>query len=107
MKQNNVKVLKWTENKPPDESSIRRLLADENLLPYLWSNSPGDIYAAHSHEYQKIIYVVAGSITFGLPDNDEEIILETGDRLELPAGVRHNAIVGPQGVSCLEAHRDE
>jgi hypothetical protein len=27
-----------------------------------------------------------------------------GDRLDLPAGVRHSAIVGPQGVTCLEAH---
>ena len=28
-----------------------------------------------------------------------------GDRLELPAGVAHNASVGPEGVVCLEAHR--
>jgi hypothetical protein len=28
-----------------------------------------------------------------------------GDRLDLPAGVRHNAAVGPEGVVCLEARR--
>ena len=29
----------------------------------------------------------------------------TGDRLELPAGTLHEAVVGPAGVDCLEAHR--
>ena len=27
-----------------------------------------------------------------------------GDRLDLPAGTRHDALVGPTGVTCLEAH---
>jgi hypothetical protein len=27
-----------------------------------------------------------------------------GDRLDLPAGVLHAALVGEQGVVCLEAH---
>ena len=30
--------------------------------------------------------------------------LVAGDRLELPAGTRHDAIVGPAGVTMLEAH---
>ena len=31
--------------------------------------------------------------------------LAPGDRLELPAGTSHDAVVGPSGVECLEAHR--
>jgi hypothetical protein len=31
--------------------------------------------------------------------------LNPGDRLDLPAGTVHDAVVGPQGVVCLEAHR--
>jgi hypothetical protein len=27
-----------------------------------------------------------------------------GDRLDLPAGTAHDAVVGPDGVTCLEAH---
>ena len=27
-----------------------------------------------------------------------------GDRLDLPAGTSHDAVVGPDGVTCLEAH---
>jgi hypothetical protein len=49
--------------------------------------------------------VVRGSITFGLPDLGDSASLADGDRLDLPRGVRHNAQVGPDGVTCLEAHR--
>jgi quercetin dioxygenase-like cupin family protein len=77
----------------------------EGLKPYAWSNAPGDVYAAHTHAYHKVIYVVQGSITFGLPRRGEQVTLRTGDRLDLPAGVAHDAVVGPQGVACLEAHR--
>ena len=71
-----------------------------------WSNGPGDRYAAHEHGYDKVIVCVSGSIRFGLPATGESIGLGPGDRLELPAGTRHDALVGPAGVACLEAHLD-
>lgn len=80
-------------------------MAEEGLEPYRWSNGPGDVYGAHSHPYHKVIYVVQGSIKFGLPDSGDAVMLHTGDRLELPAEVSHDAVVGPEGVVCLEAHR--
>ena len=105
MKNNELKVIRWLDEATPDEALLRSMLAEENLHPYLWSNGPGDVYGAHSHSYHKVIYVVRGSITFGLPEAGEKLLLNSGDRLELPAGVRHDAVVGPQGVACLEAHR--
>jgi len=33
------------------------------------------------------------------------LALKAGDRLDLPANIVHDAIVGPQGVVCLEAHK--
>ena len=98
-------VTRWPEKSPPTESVLRRLLADENLQPYRWSNGPRDVYAAHSHGYHKVIYVVRGSVTFGLPQSGDHLTLRAGDRLDLPAGVLHDAVVGPQGVVCLEAQR--
>ena len=104
MNTDRVEVVRWPEKQAPDEARLRSILADEDLHPYMWSNGPGDIYGAHSHAYHKVIYVVRGSITFGLPESGDEVILNAGDRLELPAGVTHNAVVGNQGVACLEAH---
>ena len=79
-------------------------LRDEGLAASPWSNGPGDRYGAHEHGYDKVIVVERGSIVFGLPDDGRSVQLEAGDRLELPAGTRHDAVVGSSGVTCLEAH---
>ena len=98
-------ITPWPAPISPTESTLRQLCADEGLHPYPWSNGPHDVYPAHMHSYDKIIYVVHGSITFSLPDLKQQITLQAGDRLDLPAGTVHDAVVGPQGVVCLEAHR--
>ena len=98
-------VTPWSAPVNPTESTLRQLCADESLQPYPWSNGPFDVYPAHMHSYDKVIYVVGGSITFGLPDLKQQVTLQPGDRLDLPAGTVHDAKVGPQGVVCLEAHR--
>jgi quercetin dioxygenase-like cupin family protein len=69
-----------------------------------WSNGPGDRYGAHRHAYDKVIVVVNGSIAFGLPELGGTIDLHAGDRLQLPAATRHDAVAGPSGVTCLEVH---
>ena len=102
---NRPQVTPWADPAPPSQSSLWQLMSDEGLGPYSWSNGPHDSYAAHSHSYNKVIYVVQGSITFGLPELGEQLTLKAGDRLDLPAGVVHDAVVGPQGVDCLEAHK--
>ncbi|MCU0504943.1 MAG: hypothetical protein MUE82_04070 [Chloroflexi bacterium] len=79
-------------------------LRAEGLDPGSWSNDPGDVYAPHLHAYDKVLVVARGSIDFGLPDLARSAALGTGDRLDLPAGTRHDARVGPDGVTCLEAH---
>ena len=76
----------------------------EGLEPTTWSNGPGDRYGAHEHGYDKVIVAVRGSIRFGLPATGDGVDLGHGDRLELPAGTSHDALVGPAGVQCLEAH---
>ena len=85
-------------------SELSRRLGSEGLTASAWSNGPGDRYGAHDHAYDKVLVVAEGSIRFGLPDADEGVDLEVGDRLDLPARVRHDALVGPRGVVCLEAH---
>jgi uncharacterized protein YjlB len=79
-------------------------LRARGLSPTAWSNGPGDRYAAHAHDYDKVIAVDTGSIRFGLVDRGEAVDLSDGDRLDLPAGTSHDAVVGPGGVTCLEAH---
>jgi quercetin dioxygenase-like cupin family protein len=67
-----------------------------------WSNGPGDTYGWHDHPYDKHLVCVEGSITFHTDAGDHR--LAAGDTLDLPAGTRHAATVGPDGVTCEESH---
>lgn len=98
-------VTPWPDSTTPTESTLKQRCADEGLSPCPWSNGPHDVYSAHTHSYDKVIYVVRGSITFGLPELNQKLTLKAGDRLDLPAGTVHDAIVGADGVLCLEAHK--
>ncbi len=90
------------------QAELEARLGAEGLDPSPWSNGRGDVYSAHVHGYDKVLVVAAGSVRFGLPRPDRgihaSIDLGVGDRLDLPAGTRHDAVVGPNGVVCLEAH---
>ena len=97
-------ITPWSDSIPPTESTLRQVMANEGLSYYTWSNGSFDVYSAHSHGYDKVIYVIQGSITFGLPELGQSLTLNAGDRLDLPAGVVHNAHVGAEGVICLEGH---
>jgi quercetin dioxygenase-like cupin family protein len=66
---------------------------------YQWSNGPGAQYGVHSHPYRKILYVERGSITF-TPAGTPAVVMKPGDRLDLPAGTPHGAVVGEEGVVC-------
>ncbi|MBA2253763.1 MAG: cupin [Chloroflexi bacterium] len=85
---------------------VEALLAAEGLVATRWSSGPGDRYAAHRHGFDKVIVAVEGSIGFGLPELQQDVQIERGDRLHLPAGTLHSATAGPSGVVCLEAHLD-
>ncbi len=83
----------------------RERLRAEGLDAVAWSNVAGDRYAPHHHGYDKVIVVERGSIRYGLPGRATAFDLAVGDRMELPAGTDHDALVGPDGVTCLEAHQ--
>ncbi len=68
---------------------------------YSWSNGPGDRYAQHAHSYAKLLYCTEGSIEFHIADG-RELKLRTGDRMVVPAGTPHSAVVGPDGCTCVE-----
>jgi quercetin dioxygenase-like cupin family protein len=99
-----LKLIPWSDQDLPTEAELRDRLVAQELKVYQWSNRPEEVYLGHTHGYHKILYVVEGSIKFDCPTHHKTFNLNPGDRLELPAGVRHSAIVGPQGVTCLEAH---
>lgn len=86
----------------PAELAAR--LAAQGLAPTTWHNEPGDTYAAHQHDYDKVLVAASGSITFHLVESGADVNLSAGQRLDLPAATVHAATVGAAGVTCFEAH---
>jgi len=83
------------------DNSVEAKLRAEADHCYQWSNGPGAAYAVHDHPYRKILYVARGSITF-TPTGRPPIEMRAGDRIDLPAGTEHGALVGQDGVVCWE-----
>jgi hypothetical protein len=88
----------------PSQHEVRARLAAEGLAASAWGNGPFDHYPEHRHGYDKVLVAATGAITFHLPELGRDVRLDAGDRLDLPAGTLHGADVGPDGVTCLEAH---
>jgi hypothetical protein len=92
----------WPEPEPPSRANLERIFADAGLRPSWWSNAPHDRYGPHSHGYHKVLFCAAGGITFIVPERGE-LRMRPGDRLDIPPGTVHSAIVGPEGTTCVEA----
>ncbi len=103
IEQDAVRVIRWSGGQHPTLSSITRQMQKEGLRPYAWENTPNQRYAVRSHGYTKVMYVVQGAIEITLPDSNKSVKLRNGDRVEIPAGVRHGAIIGSSGAKCVEA----
>ncbi|HLV37127.1 MAG TPA: hypothetical protein VKY59_18545 [Spirillospora sp.] len=98
-----VRVKRWTGGQHPTMSVITRQMKQEGLRPYMWMNMANHRYAVRSHGYDKVLYVIEGSVEVILPDSNQRVILRAGDRTDIPAGVRHGTIVGKTGAKCVEA----
>lgn len=98
-----VHFTQWQGAQHPTLSSITRQMERENLRPFVWDNAPNHRYAVRSHGYDKVLFVVEGSLEITLPDSNQRARMRPGDRVELPAGVRHGINVGSTGVKCVEA----
>jgi len=100
-----MQVIRWQGAYPPTEEELRQRLKAQGLHPHAWSNGPGDVYDVHQHSYTKVLYCVRGSIRFTLPADGSVVDLRPGDLFVLEAGTPHGAVVGNQGVTCIEAPR--
>jgi quercetin dioxygenase-like cupin family protein len=93
----------WNQNEEPDESELRARLENEGLIPSSWSCESGERFPVQKTTTARTVYCVEGGIWFILTDEkDRTIELEPGDRIDIPAGIRHGVMAGMDGVTCLE-----
>jgi quercetin dioxygenase-like cupin family protein len=102
------KVFLWEERRRPDENQLREQLAADGYQAVKWSSEPGQAYMPHAHIYPELLWLLTGSITVILTAERRLLVLGPGDRLEMPPGMLHALLVGPDGADYLIAtHLDE
>ena len=99
---NPIQITRWRGGQHPTLEKITRQMRDEGLRPYVWSNTPNFRYPVRSHGYHKTLYCIQGTLELMFPDSKQRITLKSGDRIDLPRGVRYGTIVGPAGTQCIE-----
>lgn len=83
-----------------DKEILRQKLADEGFAHiYEWRDSSGAEYSAHSHKGKVAMYILDGDLTLWL--GSEKVILNKGDRFDVPVGQEHSAKIGPNGCVFL------
>ncbi len=97
-----VQIVRWPHRHPLPAREVWAFFEARGVPATQWSNAPSSVYEVHAHRHRKTLFCISGAITFSLPDIGTDVILSSGDRLILPAGTRHGAIVGPDGVTCIE-----
>jgi quercetin dioxygenase-like cupin family protein len=100
-----ARVVLWEGAKPPDEEMIREQLVAEGYQAVRWSSEAATGYPPHAHIYPELLWLVTGSLTVVLTAQARLLELAPGDRLEMPAGVVHGTMAGPEGASYLLATR--
>ena len=70
---------------------------------YVWEDGPGVDYPEHHHRAESAHIVLSGEMT--ITSDGETTLYRTGDRVDVPAGVKHSAKAGPAGCRYLIGER--
>eukprot|EP00884_Botryococcus_braunii_P005399 jgi/Botrbrau1/14860/Bobra.0326s0008.2 len=98
--------LRWSQasREPLNQANMVKFLKKQGFSTNTYTFSPGTYFAHHSHGVNKKDSIVSGRFLFGM--HGEEVILEAGDMLEVPAGVTHYAkVVGDEPVTFIDASK--
>ncbi len=78
-----MKLERWNKETVPSREYLRAALAQQGFQVSEWTDMPGTVYPAHQHPTSEVRWVVRGTLRVGLPEQNNEITLYAGDRLEL------------------------
>lgn len=77
------------------ERWIARFEKEGFVSVYEWSDPANTVYESHAHRGKVSLFVTDGICTFTLAG--QERVVKAGERFDVPVGVEHSAVVGPEG----------
>lgn len=89
---NEYRVVRFMGDELPPPGDLRRRLESEGYRVYEWTDSAGSVYETHEHAKDQSHWVISGSIELNV-EGFGKVLLNAGDRDEMPGGTRHSAAV--------------
>lgn len=87
-----------------EEKDLAEQLIQEGYAHlYVWEDGPDVSHPEHQHRAESAHIILHGEMTLTM--DGETKTYHTGDRCNLPAGIRHSAKTGPQGCRYLIGER--
>jgi quercetin dioxygenase-like cupin family protein len=99
----NLKVIHWDSTWGPlSETMMRQQLVAAGYHVSSYHYPPGTYFPPHTHSVHKCDTVLAGKLKIAWEGGS--VVLEPGDRIEIPAGASHSAeVLGHETVHSLDA----
>lgn len=78
----------------------QKLKDDGYLHIFEWADAPNTVYEEHEHKGRTAFYILRGAVTF---TSGFDKTFSAGERFDVPPGIKHAAIVGPEGCDWIVA----
>jgi quercetin dioxygenase-like cupin family protein len=82
------------------EGIMARAVEGERLTMAVVELDPNAVSPAHHHENEQLGFVIAGSITMRIGNEERELM--PGDTYNIPTHVSHDAVAGPDGATIVD-----
>jgi quercetin dioxygenase-like cupin family protein len=79
---------------------LARAVEGERMSFAVVELSPNSVVAQHRHTNEQIGIILEGSLTFTI--GGEARVLRAGDTYNIPGGVPHDAVTGPEGAVVVD-----
>jgi len=80
---------------------LARVVEGERMSFAVVELAPGSTVAEHQHPNEQLGIILKGSLTFTIGGATR--VLRPGDTYNIPAGVPHEAVTGPEGAVVIDA----
>ena len=89
----NVHHYRWDDmpkEQVTDTLARRLITGDRMMLAHVYLDK-GTIVPMHSHDNEQLTYILEGALHFWIGEDEEEVIVRSGEVLYIPSGVQHKA----------------
>lgn len=100
------RVEKWTGEKEPSASELKKAMESEGFSVFQWSDPPGAHYPPHVHSDEQSHWIVSGTLKLKVTGLGT-FLLTAGDRDFMPPGTEHEAaVIGDKPIVYLIGSRE-